>query len=274
MGIQDLHLPTIHQTVVNRFVAACQADDRVAAAFLSGSYARGAADAYSDLDLGLITTDDAYDDFFTTHAAFIQQIGSPIFRETYHGSGSDTLFFTFPDGVEAELALGRASHFTHIIIEPYTILVDKNGILADAVFTGYRPTQAEQTDTLRRLISWFWHDLSHHFLTAIARGQLWSAHGHLEELRLTCVNLLRLTHDFTAEPEGYEKLEHVVPAEQLAPLRATYCQLDRDAMLQAARIIVRLYRDLASPLAQSHGIPYPTALDHMMSSRLEQVLDA
>ncbi|WIG59721.1 MAG: hypothetical protein OJF49_002468 [Ktedonobacterales bacterium] len=274
MGVQDLHLPATHQRVVNRFIAACQADDRVIAAFLSGAYARGAADAYSDLDLGLITTDATYDEFFASHAAFIQQIGSPIFRETYHGSGSDMLFFTFPDGVETEVALGRASHFTHISSGPYIILVDKPGILTNAVFTGYIPTQAEQTATLQNLISWFWHDLSHHFLTAIARGRLWSAHGHLEELRLTCVNLLRLTHDFTTEPEGYEKLEQAVPTEQLAPLRATYCPLDRDAMLQAARIIVRLYRDLALPLAQSHGISYPTALDHMMSARLDTLLPA
>jgi predicted nucleotidyltransferase len=34
----------------------------VAAAFLGGSYARGTADAYSDLDLGLIITDAAHAD--------------------------------------------------------------------------------------------------------------------------------------------------------------------------------------------------------------------
>ena len=45
-----------HQTAIRRFVAACQDDEWVIAAFLGGSYARGAADAYSDLDLYLITS--------------------------------------------------------------------------------------------------------------------------------------------------------------------------------------------------------------------------
>ena len=54
---------------MNRFVAACQADERVVAAFLGGSYARGTADAYSDLDLCLITTDEAYEDFCRGTAA-------------------------------------------------------------------------------------------------------------------------------------------------------------------------------------------------------------
>ena len=50
--------------VISRFIAACQADERVVAAFLGGSYATGRADTYSDLDLFLITTDAAYADFF------------------------------------------------------------------------------------------------------------------------------------------------------------------------------------------------------------------
>jgi hypothetical protein len=37
--------PYNHQVVINRFVAACQADKRVVAATLYGSYASGAADA-------------------------------------------------------------------------------------------------------------------------------------------------------------------------------------------------------------------------------------
>src|SRR6266699_2767360 len=63
MDTQDRQMPENHQVVMNRFVEACQADERVVAAFLGGSYARGAADAYSDLDFGLITTDEAYEDF-------------------------------------------------------------------------------------------------------------------------------------------------------------------------------------------------------------------
>ena len=83
MASQALPLPHQFQIVTDRFVAACQADARVVAAFLRGSYARGTTDAYSDLDLGLITTDEAYEYFFAGREAFIRLLGEPLFLETF-----------------------------------------------------------------------------------------------------------------------------------------------------------------------------------------------
>jgi len=274
MDAQEIELPQNHQIVMNRFVTACQADERVVAAFLGGSYARGTADAYSDLDFYLVTTDEAYDDFKTSREAFIRLLGTPVFQEDFNEYGFDMVIFIFSDGTEGELALGRESHFHHIHGGPYRVLLDKKGILAGAVFPWYEPAQAEQIETLRRLVSWFWHDLSHHFITALARGQIWSAYGALEELRLTCVKLARLRQNFQAAAEGYEKVEQTVPEEQLAPLQATFCPLERDAMLQAALVIARFYRELAPPLARAHGITYPADLERVMSERLEQLCNA
>jgi predicted nucleotidyltransferase len=62
---------------MERFVAACREDERVMAAFLGGSYARGTADAHSDLDLYVITTDGAFDAFCVERAAFIRNLGEP-----------------------------------------------------------------------------------------------------------------------------------------------------------------------------------------------------
>src|SRR5437016_3847856 len=107
MDSQALQLPHHHQVVMKRFVAACQADARVGAAFLRGSYASGTADAYSDLDLGLITTDEAYEDFLASYEAFLRLLGEPLFLETF--DRPNFVFVIFPDGTEGELALGRAS---------------------------------------------------------------------------------------------------------------------------------------------------------------------
>jgi len=184
------------------------------------------------------------------------------------------VFFTFPDGVECELVLGRASQFTHIHVGPYKVLLDKKRILAKAIFPRAEVAQAEQIETLRGIISWFWHDLCHHFITPLARGQMWSAYGALQDLRLSCVNLARLRENFSAAPEGYEKVEQAVPVEQLAPLEATCCPLERGAMLQAALVIVHFYQKLAVPMAQAYGITYPAALERIMYDRLEQLRDA
>ena len=108
----------------------------------------------------------------------------------------------------------------------------------------------------------------------MARGQLWSAYGALEDLRRTCVNLARLRQNFRAAAEGYEKVEQALPVEQLSPLQETFCPLEQSAMLQAALVIVRFYRKLALPLAQIHGITYPADLERVMYDRLEQRCNA
>ena len=268
MNTSAIQLPDYHQRFMNRFLTACQADARVVAAFLGGSYAKGTADAYSDLDLSVITTDAAYEDFFAGREAFLRQLGELLFLE--HFDLPNVPFCIFADGSEVELWFGSEGHLDHLHSGPYQVLLDKTGILTAAVFPAYEPTQHEQIETLRRLIAWFWHDVSH-FITAMGRGQLWWAHGQLEGLRRYCVNLARLGHTFAAQTEGYEKVEQALPPEQLAPLQATYCPLERDAILDAAWVIVRFYQDLAPRLAQTHGLAYPDGLERMMVERLGHV---
>jgi predicted nucleotidyltransferase len=263
-----------HQAVMDRFVAACQADERVVAAFLGGSYARGTADAYSDLDLGLITTDEACSDFIAEREAFIRLLGEPVFLEDF--GSSVTLFYIFNDGTEGELSVGRQSQFHHIHEGPYQILLDKKGILVGAVFPRHEAVQVEQIEALHRLVYWFWHELSH-FTTAMARQQLWWAYGQLEALRHICINLARLRYNFSdayAGDEPYFKVEQAIPVERLSVLRATFCPMESGAMLQAAFVIVRFYRELALHLAQTHGIQYPAGLERVMIDRLNKLQDA
>lgn len=264
-------LPDHHQIILDRFVAACRADGRVVAAFLGGSYARGAADEYSDLDFSLIVTDEAYDDFFAGRRAFLQHLGDLVFIEDFQDDGFDLITFMCADGTEGEIGLGRQSHFTHIHSGPIDVLLDPTGCLAGVVFPWPEAVYSEQIETLRRLISWFWHDLAHHFLTPLARGQLWSAYGALEDLRRSCMNLARLRQNFQAAAQGYERIEHVLSEEVLAPLQATCSQRERGAMLQAAHLLACFYQELAPALAREYGIPYSADLAHLVSQRLERM---
>ena len=94
-----------HSLVVSRFVEACSADDRIVAAFLCGSCARGEADAYSDLDLAVITSDEALENVMAERAAFVRQLGEPMFMEDF---GHDRIaFFILADGTECELVFRR-----------------------------------------------------------------------------------------------------------------------------------------------------------------------
>ena len=99
MTISTTLLPH-HQKIVDRFVAVCLADSRILAAFLGGSYAAGTADAYSDLDLFLLTTDEAYEAFLDDKNTFIQQLGEPLFLEDWGAAHYNT--FVLADGTEGE----------------------------------------------------------------------------------------------------------------------------------------------------------------------------
>jgi predicted nucleotidyltransferase len=269
MDLPELSLPPDRRVFIERFVAACRADERVAAAFLGGSYARGAADAYSDLDLYLITTDHACEDFLAGRREFVRSLGRPLFLEDFDTPNG--LFFFFASGIEGELWIGRESRFHDLYAGPYSVLLDKKGLLERAVFSRQEPDPAVQIEALRRQVAWFWHDLSH-FIKAMGRGQLWFAYGELEVLRQMCVSLARLEHDFSdkeAGQEPYFKLDRAIPIERLAPLKATFCPMEYHAMLQAAAAIVAFYRQIAPPLAAAHDIEYPLELERLMTGRLE-----
>jgi predicted nucleotidyltransferase len=265
----DLQLLPHRQRMVDRFVAACQRDERVAAALLFGSYVRGAADDHSDLDLCLITTDEAYEAFTAGREAFVRLLGEPLFVESF--DLADILFLIFSDGTEVELNFSRESQIKQMLSGPFKVLLDKTGVLAGAAFHAADLDTAAQTEKLRRLVYWFWHDLSH-FITAVGRGYLWWGYGQLEVLRRYCVDLARLQQDFgdrDAADDSYWKLEKVLPIAQLVALEATFCPMEREAMLQAGRVIVGFFCEVAPILAKVHGITYPAELERVMVSRLE-----
>jgi hypothetical protein len=153
------------------------------------------------------------------------------------------------------------------------VLLDKTGILDGVAFLGRQPAQEVQVETLRRQIYWFWHDLSH-FTVAMGRGQLWWAQGQLEALRGYCVNLARLRDD-PADPdvgrEPYFKVENAIPAGDLGPLQATFGPIERRVLLQSALGVIDFYRELASQLAERHGISYPAELERVMLARLQRL---
>jgi predicted nucleotidyltransferase len=271
--VHAIQLSGQHQDVVNRFMAACEADARIVAAFMGGSNARGEADVHSDLDLCVIVTEDTYADFVAGREQFLQQLGRLVFVEDF--GLPDVVFSIFASGAEVELHLGSEAHLDRIHSGPFTILVDKTGILNGMTFTEEATDPAEQTETLRRLIYGFWHELSH-FITAMGRGQLWWAYGQLEALREGCVSLARLQHDFftwAGGDEPYFKIEAEMPVETIAPLLVTCVSRQPGPMLDAARVIVGFYRELAATLAQAHGIPYPIELDRVMTHRMNTLQD-
>jgi predicted nucleotidyltransferase len=274
MELPGIQLRPNHQAFADRFVKACQADNRIVAAFLGGSNVKGTADAYSDIDLSVITKDQAFEEFFKEREAFLRSLGDLVFLEDF--DISDIAFFMFADDTEGELYFGRENQMDHIHSGPFQVLLDKKNILTGAVFSEPEPALSEQIEKLRRHIQWFWHELSH-FITALGRGQLWWAQSQLEALRSICINLVRLRNnilDGDAGEEAYFKIENMMPVEQLAALQDTFPPLEKEAILKAGLAILHFYREIAPPLAQTHGLHYSHELERVMMDRLQKLQDA
>jgi predicted nucleotidyltransferase len=263
-----------HQTIMDRFITACQADERVATALLVGSYVKGLADEHSDLDLYLVTRDADYKNFIADRSKFILELGQPLFMEDF--DRPDFFFLIFPDGSEVEISFGPESRLSELLNEPYKVLLDKKNIMEGIVPREREVNAKEQREKLRRLIYWFWHELSH-FTIALARRELLWAQGQLGALRLYCINLVRLQNDFSDQEvgeEGYFKIEKAIPVEQLSALRDTYPPMEEAAMLESAKVIVRFFRNIATNLASTYGIAYPEQLDKVIVEKLEKLQDA
>ena len=274
MAVPDVQLSSKHQQILDRFLAACQADERIVAAFLVGSNAKGKADEHSDLDLYLVTTDAAFDDFDAARESFARLLGEPLFMEDF--GGPNILFLIFADGSEVEIYYTSESQSGGFFNAPYKVLLDKKNITAGITPSESEVDPAQQNEKLRRLVYWFWHNFSH-FTTAVARDQLWWARGQLEALRAACVGLARLRNNFSdteVEEEVYFKIENAMPVEQLAPVRETFCPMEKEAMLSSAFVIADFYRELATALAQEHGIAYPEVLEKVIVERLKKIRDA
>jgi predicted nucleotidyltransferase len=270
MNDQEIQLPKNHQEIVDRFLAACQADDRIVAAFMGGSYAKDEVDEYSDLDLFFITTDEAYEEFLVERENFVRLLGKPLFQEDFGLTHGYCLIFS--NMTECDMWFGQESKFKDIYSGAYEVLIDKKGILAGDVFRPHLADHTQQIELLRQQIDWFWHDLSH-FIKAMGRRQLWFAFGQLEVLRKMCVILARLRYNFSdAEAGGgepYFKIEQTLPTDEISPLKSTFCEMKYDAMLQAAHIICRFYQNVAPGLAEAHNLTYQTDLERMMMKRLK-----
>jgi predicted nucleotidyltransferase len=267
----DISWQRDREVVLDRFVAACSADDRIVAAFLAGSAARGEADEHSDLDLSVVVPDDDLDDVVDDRERLIAQLGDALFLEDF---GIDRLVFAIlSDGTDIELHFVRESELDRVRSGPHRVLEDDRGVLAGVTFPWPEFDRATQTRELRDVLMGFWHDLSH-FAAAIERDHLWWAAGQLEALRAYCVRLARIEHGAEPMPdEPYWKLDAEMPTAPLEPLRSTFVPMERAAMLDAARTLLAFFRSRAPAIAEAHGLTYPEPLDHLAGARLHD-LDA
>lgn len=102
-------------TLLERIVDALNADERVVAAWLSGSFGRGGSeiDAWSDFDLHIAVEDESLSAFLSDRDTFYRQIGDPLLIQSDMASssqpGSRFQLVIFPGPIEVDWIVGPES---------------------------------------------------------------------------------------------------------------------------------------------------------------------
>jgi predicted nucleotidyltransferase len=259
-----------YQHLVESLLRLTEDDTRIAALLVYGSHADDGADRFSDLDVGLVADDHAYEDVVAGAPQLVGGLGTPLFLSDFGKRGR--LHAILAAGVGLELIIDRDSDLE--LGEPYRVLFDRGDVVGRALARRARASApAVDLDDVRRRIDGFWHDVDH-LVTALGRGNTWWAYGQLDELRRLCLDLARLEAGVPPEEEAYWKVDEALPPERLALLHATVAPPEIGPIQRAAWALLDLYRQVAIPLATSHAMPYPYELDRLLSSRLSALATA
>ena len=112
------------QPWLDRMVEVCRPDERVVAVLLVGSHAGGTADAFSDIDIGLVTTDAAFDSVVGDLAGIVANLGEPLFDEDFDDPSNRHVIYA--DGTCLEVMVWPEHELA--IEGPSRVLFDRTGV--------------------------------------------------------------------------------------------------------------------------------------------------
>lgn len=166
-----------------------RADERVLAAWLEGSFGRGTADAWSDIDLHVVIRDDALARWLEQRDDLYRRLGRPVLVMPSSASEKgDYQGVIFAGPVWVDLAIHPASTAMR---EPDTrFLFDRAAVPVRLS----APIAAERRSQLRHNLEFFWA-MSPIALKYIGRGRTQRAVTQCDLLFGSFVNVWRLLHD-------------------------------------------------------------------------------
>jgi predicted nucleotidyltransferase len=236
-----------------RLIKVLDAGVRVRSAWLSGSFGRGEADAWSDFDLHVAVEDDRLADFCAARHELYSHVGRPVLVQPKMSSnaqpGAHFQLVVFDGPLEVDWNIGPLSQAKR----PATsqILVQR----ADVPVMAQAPlTATERLASLDYQLTFFWA-MAPIAVKYIARAQTRRAIGQLALLTGALLSLWRLLADANApdaglvatnralEPEFAQRLptlgERIDPFECLAVVLAQCAEVEQlHAALQALDVAV------------------------------------
>lgn len=228
-----------HWAMIARIQAACEADARVLGLWLGGSFAHGAPDAYSDIDLVLVCEDEAHAALLVQAEAFAAQAGDLIgfFRGDH--VGEPRLFIALYDQPLLHVdfkwvALSEA----HIRVEEPRIIWTRDHRVSDALARAPAEPPRVDADWIEARF-WVW---VHYIAVKILRAEWFEVKDAFAFLRARVIAPM-LTRRAGRFIQGVRRIETLGPHAQAA-MAALDPPGAREACLTALASVMDLYVEL------------------------------
>jgi predicted nucleotidyltransferase len=273
----DGRLPSLDRLPKHRELLECvfarfRDDIRAVGLVVGGSFARGGADFYSDVDLYVVVRDGAFEEVFAERNSTAEAIGSLLFGfavDPVPGGSTDHIV-VYEGPVKFDFMYLRESELRpHPRWDGCVVLKDTDGrvraVVARSEALGPpRPSAQDLSELNQKFWTLCWYAFG-----KIERGELWEALDGLHSIRtLALVPLL----DWSAERphEGYRRLEHKTNREQASRLSATVAPMRARALHAALRAEVKLFRELRAAVLDRYGLTLDLAPEEVLESEMSR----
>ncbi|GAB3504055.1 aminoglycoside 6-adenylyltransferase [Spirosoma knui] len=232
------------QSFLDQVINTIQHDPQTIGLAAGGSWASAELDAYSDLDLVVVTTAKIAPDLDRMRA-YADRLGTMLasFRGDHVGEPRLLIALYGPPVLHVDIKFLTLDEFFHRVENP-VILWERAGQLTAVLdqSTAHYPGFDYQTTEDR---FWIW---MHYALLKIGRGEYFEALDFISFVRSMVIGpMLQLSQG--ALPRGVRRIETVLDADRLNRLRKTVATPDRDSLMASLTEIGQLYEELRDTLA-------------------------
>jgi hypothetical protein len=243
-------LPELHQTYVDRVIAAAQADPRVEALLGGGSLVHGGFDEHSDLDFVLVVPDHAFDEAMRGRRTFADSIGGLLSAFTGEHVGEPRLLICLygPPLIHIDLKWVTPSDLDKRIERP-RVLWARDERAVDARLANAHIAWPNQNAQWFEDRAWIW---LHYGATKLQRGELYEAVSMLGFFREQVLGPM-LARRAGALQRGVRRIERM----DGGGLRGTLASVDRQDISRALGASLELYLTLRK------DDPPPVMVAHM-----------
>lgn len=253
----------VQERLIIRVREICEADERLEAALMYGSFAAGAADIHSDLDFWLFFLPQRRRE--VDPRAWCAQV-APVLYLVRNEFGTDVAIF--PGLVRGEFHFATTDDIRTVRTWPargaatdQMIMLDRRGRLRPALESlpehVTAPSDGGHADSLcGRFANWLL--LAHHVASRGETLRAWDALGHAHRHLLWMARLVEHRTQHWLTPS--RRAEAELPAHVVTDLRRTTAAANPDEVREALRLAWRHGRRYWTELARRHDSGVPQAL--------------